>query len=164
VVANALSHCFDLNDKQLTKYCLAKFPLQVPVGFQLCQIPQNVDLWVCSIIALQRSCNPKNSRPPLLSEDEIATDGLSIWSPLELHPIHSSCLSTYVNSEDWQEVTFSPSEREPFLPPSREDNLIDLIHHKYLEGASKKQRATWVMNSSVSIGRAPFTSMAAMTN
>jgi hypothetical protein len=74
VVADALSRRFDMNDRQLTKYCLDEFPLQVPVGFQLCQILQTIDLRVCLIVALQRPCNPKKLRPPLLSKDEIGTD------------------------------------------------------------------------------------------
>jgi hypothetical protein len=77
---------------------------------------------------------------------------------------HSLTLSHDQNSGDWQEDSFSPSERDPFLPPSPEETITDVIHHRYMIGASKKPLGTWVRNSSITIGQAPFTSMTIPTN
>jgi hypothetical protein len=157
LVADALSWIHHWDDNQLTHFCLHTFPHQLPQDFQIYPIPDKISSWINLIVALSRSCRPQPNPPPI-NELEAGLDGLSTWGPSESDPIFFSTASRLLNNREWQEDTFSPSEMDPFLPPSPEEMLLETIRQGYWDGASKKPLGTWVRNSGVTIGRAPFTS------
>jgi hypothetical protein len=159
MVADCLSRKFNLNDNQLTTFCVDFYPYQIPHNFQICQLQQEISSWIYSIVVLQRTLNPKKFPPPPPSVYKIGEDRWNIWAASIYHPIHSSTVSLSPASNAWQEDSFSCSEKDPAPPPSLEETLMEIIHHGYLDGASKKPLGTWVWNAGMSIGKAPFTSM-----
>jgi hypothetical protein len=113
-VADSLSRDFHLNDTELTKLILTSIPEQVPFGFKIHPIPQEIYSWVTCLLHNQPSTQ-QWSQEPIRSKLWLGKDTLLTSTQLESTVTSTSNNSTnYKNRESWEHLQ-TPSERIDFI-------------------------------------------------
>ena len=163
-VADALSRRFDLSNLQLQSHILSSFPEQVPKNLLIVPLPNEISSWISSTTTLKTESSIQKPKGHTRNTTALGTAGpssskksVSFMTPLSTSLPRPSGpkfvpLSSSVANEDT-----SPT-------PNADNNWTENLRLRYSAGLSKKPLGTWLRNSGVLGGLAPFTTMSAPTN
>jgi hypothetical protein len=112
VVADALSRQHDVNDTDLTNHLFHSYPTQMPRGFHIRALPDELTSWVLYWVRLQPG---QTVSPPklTLALNGIGNDGLSSSTTVNLEMTHSSRNSPATNDTSYSEPSHKRSENRP---------------------------------------------------
>ena len=162
-VADILSRKFDLPPPDLTSFISSTLAHQVPSNFRIVPLPNEISSWIFSTVTLkQESTTPKQQG------HTTSTTGPGNAGPVSSKNSDSRATPTLTNFRPTPAVTSAPASSSAANggtspTPNANNNWIENLRNRYSEGLSRKPLGTWLRNSGILGGLAPFTTMNAPT-
>ena len=162
-VADTLSRNFDLSPPDLTSFILSNFPSQVPANFRIVPLPNEISSWIFSTVTRkQESMTPRQQGhttrtiAPGTAGPSSSTKSVSTATPTSTtFQAPPGAMSAPASSNAASAET-SPTQNES-------NNWIENLRTRYSAGLYRRPLGTWLRNSGVLGGLAPFTTMSAPT-
>jgi hypothetical protein len=118
VVADACSRDFHLSDIELTELIFSFAPHQIPNGFKMRVVPQEITSWLTSLLLRQPQQQEWN-QTPIQSKISHGEDILLTSNPLQSNQIHSWKISQHSNETRSLEPSHTHFEMEDFIQGDR---------------------------------------------
>jgi len=163
-VADCLSRRFDLTPTQIESHILSSHPEQVPTNFQVAPLPNEISSWIFSTVTRPSESTIQKPRGHTKSTTEPGTGGHSSSPKSASLMTHSSTSHQPSSAASYTHASSNAANATTSPTPNADSNWIENIRHRYSEGLSKKPLGTWLRNSGILGGLAPFTMMSAPTN
>ena len=155
-VSDLLSRRFTMSNTELTEFIHSNFSSQIPPTFKIYPIPQEILCWISSILAQEQPSPIPKPNHPMNQQTEPGVGGLNFSAcQASAQQIHSSMPLTQAPNLSLQNASSKHSDQGSSLTRT---TFIQRIQNNFLDGVLNKPLATWVRNSGVVVGTAPFTS------
>ena len=163
-VADTLSRRFDLPPPALTSFIHSSFHYQVPGNFRIVPLPHEISSWIFSTVTRRPESTTPKPKGHMNPMTEPGTDGRSSSKKSDLAKTPISIPFPSIPEVKCAPPSISVANVDTSPTPNEGNNWIDNLRNRYLAGLSERPLGTWLRNSGVLGGLAPFTTMNAPTN